>query len=148
LFFGSIASFLEKKLSVLLIMIGNKKRISTGSRFEREMAFSRAVVVGNMVFVSGCTGYDYATDSLPEDVVAQTEQTFQNIIYALEQAGSSLSDVVRVTYIIPNSADIPLCAEVMRKYFHEVLPASTCYCAPLVNEALKIEIEVTAILNK
>ncbi|MGV3610573.1 MAG: RidA family protein [Fluviicola sp.] len=125
-----------------------KKLISTSSRFEREMAFSRAVVVENMVFVSGCTGYDYAADSLPEDVVAQTEQTFQNIIYALKEAGASLQDVVRVTYIIPNPADIPLCATVMRTYFQDVLPACTCYCAPLVNDALKIEIEVTAIKSK
>ncbi|AEA43082.1 RidA family protein [Fluviicola taffensis] len=125
-----------------------KKLISTSSRFEREMAFSRAVVVENMVFVSGCTGYDYAADSLPEDVVTQTEQTFQNIIYALKEAGASLQDVVRVTYIIPNPADIPLCAAVMRTYFQDVLPACTCYCAPLVNDALKIEIEVTAIKSK
>jgi enamine deaminase RidA (YjgF/YER057c/UK114 family) len=122
-----------------------KKLISTSSRFEHEMAFSRAVVVDNLVFVSGCTGYDYNANTLSEDVVEQTEQTFKNIIYALEQAGSSLKDVVRVTYIIPNATDIPLCATVMRKYFENILPACTCYCAPLVNEALKIEIEVTAV---
>lgn len=124
------------------------KKISTSSRFETEMAFSRAVVVDNLVFVSGCTGYDYNANTLSEDVIEQTEQTFKNIIYALEQAGSSLKDVVRVTYIIPNSADIPLCASIMRKYFEDILPACTCYCAPLVNEALKIEIEVTAVKAK
>ena len=125
-----------------------KKLISTSSRFEKEMAFSRAVVVDNLVFVSGCTGYDYSANTLSEDVIEQTEQTFKNIIYALGQAGASLQDVVRVTYIIPNPDDIPLCSSVMRTYFGEILPACTCYCSPLVNDKLKIEIEVTAVKAK
>ncbi len=125
-----------------------KKLISTNSFFEKDVAFSRAVVVGNTVYVSGCTGYNYATTTISDSIVAQTEQTFTNIIFALEQAGATLADVVRVTYIVPNATAFELCKPVIRKYFENILPACTVMCANLISPALKIEIEVTAVINK
>jgi enamine deaminase RidA (YjgF/YER057c/UK114 family) len=122
-----------------------KQLINSGSIFEKEVAFSRAVVVDNMVFVSGCTGYDYKTMQISDDVAQQTEQTFKNIIWALEQAGSSLKDVVRVQYLVPNPDDFEKCWPVIKKYFGEILPACTASCPPLISKTIKIEIEVTAI---
>ena len=86
-----------------------RKLISSGSRFEAEVGYSRAVVDGDFIFMSGCTGYDYATMTISDDIVAQCEQTFRNIDTALKQAGSSLADVVRVLFIVPNRADWPAC---------------------------------------
>lgn len=124
-----------------------RQLISTSSIFEQDMAFSRAVVVDNLVFVSGCTGYDYSTMTISDDLVEQTEQTFQNIIYTLTEAGSSLKDVVKVTYLVADAEDFKRCYPVLRKYLADVLPACTAYCATLVNDKLKIEIEVTAVKN-
>lgn len=122
-----------------------KQLINSGSIFEKEVAFSRAVVVDNMVFVSGCTGYDYKNMQISDDVAEQTEQTFKNIIWALEQAGSSLKDVVRVQYLVPNPDDFEKCWPVIKKYFGEILPACTASCPALISKIIKIEIEVTAI---
>jgi enamine deaminase RidA (YjgF/YER057c/UK114 family) len=123
----------------------NKQLISSGSIFEKEVAFSRAVVIDNMVFVSGCTGYNYQTMEISDDVAEQTEQTFKNIIWALEQAGSSLKDVVRVQYLVPNPDDFEKCWPVIKKYFGDILPACTASCPALISKTIKIEIEVTAI---
>ena len=122
-----------------------KQLINSGSIFEKEVAFSRVVVVNNMVFVSGCTGYDYKTMQISDDVAEQTEQTFKNIIWALEQAGSSLKDVVRVQYLVPNQDDFEKCWPVIKKYFGEILPACTASYPQLISKTIKIEIEVTAI---
>ncbi|MCU0438687.1 MAG: RidA family protein [Raineya sp.] len=122
-----------------------KKLISTNSVFERDMAFSRAVVVDKMVFVSGCTGYNYATHTISDSIEEQLEQTIQNIIYALEQAGASLSDVVRANYIVPNPADIDKCYPIVQKYFNDIRPACTLICANLISDKVKVEIEVTAV---
>jgi enamine deaminase RidA (YjgF/YER057c/UK114 family) len=125
-----------------------KKLISTNSVFERDVAFSRAVVVDNTVYVSGCTGYDYATTTISEDIVEQTEQCFKNIIYALNQAEASLENVVRVHYIIPDPNEFEKCWPTIRKYFGEIKPACTVFCAKLTSDKIKIEIEVTAVKNK
>jgi enamine deaminase RidA (YjgF/YER057c/UK114 family) len=122
-----------------------KQLINSGSIFEKEVAFSRAVIVDNMVFVSGCTGYDYKTMQISDDVAEQTEQTFKNIIWALEQANSSLKDVVRVQYLVPNPDDFEKCWPVVKKYFGEILPACTASCPALISKTIKIEIEVTAV---
>jgi enamine deaminase RidA (YjgF/YER057c/UK114 family) len=122
--------------------------ISSGSRFEEEVAYSRAVVVGNMVFVSGCTGYDYTEMTISESVLEQVEQTFKNIENALAQAGATLQDVVRVTYILPNRADFEPCYPIFRKYFGDIRPAATALFATLLSDLVKIEIEVTAIMQK
>ena len=121
-----------------------RKLISSGSRFETEVGYSRAVVDGDFVFVSGCTGYDYATMTISDDVIAQCEQTFRNIEAALAQANAKLADVVRAQFILPNRADWPPCWPIIRKYFGDVRPASTMIVAGLADERMKIEIEVTA----
>ena len=119
--------------------------ISSGSTFEAQIGYSRAVVAGDWVFVSGTTGFDYGTMTISDDVLVQTEQCFKNIAAALEQAGSSLQDVVRVTYVLPISADFESCWSVLRKYFGEVRPAAMMISAGLADPRMKIEIEVTAL---
>jgi enamine deaminase RidA (YjgF/YER057c/UK114 family) len=119
--------------------------ISSGSDFEKNVAYSRAVVQGDWIFVSGTTGFDYSTMSIPQSLEAQTEQCLKNIEAALAQAGSGLHDVVRVTYILPNGADFPRCWPVLRRYFGEVRPAATMISAGLLDARMQIEIEVTAL---
>jgi reactive intermediate/imine deaminase len=122
--------------------------ISSGSEFEKQIGYSRAVVAGQMIFVSGTTGYNYETMSISNNVAEQAEQALKNIDSALQKANSSLKDVVRVTYILPNGADFELCWPVLRKYFGETRPAATMISAKLLNEEMKIEIEVTAIRSE
>ncbi len=121
-----------------------RRLISSGSTFEKEIGYSRAVVDGEWIFVSGTTGFDYATMTLAEGVVAQAEQCIRNIEAALAQAGASLSDVVRVHYILPDAAEFPPCWPVLRKHFGEIRPAATMFCANLLDPRIRIEIEVTA----
>ena len=121
-----------------------RQLISSGSTFEQEIGYSRAVVDGDWVFVSGTTGFDYTTMSISDSLLAQTEQCLENIVSALRQAGSSLEDVVRVTYVLPNGADFPQCWPVLRKYFGAVRPAAMMISAGLSDPRIKIEIEVTA----
>jgi len=122
-----------------------RKLISSGSTFEAQIGYSRAVVAGEWVFVSGTTGFDYSTMSISDDLLAQTEQCLQSIEAALRQAGSSLKDVVRVTYILPNGSEFEKCWPVLRKYFGDVRPAATMISAGLADPRMKIEIEVTAL---
>jgi enamine deaminase RidA (YjgF/YER057c/UK114 family) len=121
-----------------------RKFISSGSTFEKEIGYSRAVVDGEWIFVSGTTGFDYQTMAISEDVTQQAEQCLRNIQAALEQANSGLRDVVRVRYILPNAADFQSCWPVLRQYFGEVRPAATMIAAGLIDSRVKIEIEVTA----
>jgi reactive intermediate/imine deaminase len=119
--------------------------ISSGSEFEKQIGYSRAVVVGNLIFVSGTTGYDYTTMTIAPDVISQTEQCLKNIQTALEQAGSSLNDVARVTYILQNAAEFEQCWPILRRYFEQIRPAATMISAQLLNPDIRIEIEVTAV---
>ena len=121
-----------------------RQLISSGSTFEQQIGYSRAVVAGDWVFVSGTTGFDYSSMSIAEGLLEQTEQCLKNIASALQQAGSSLSDVVRVTYVLPNGAEFPKCWPVLRKYFGEVRPAAMMISAGLADPRIRIEIEVTA----
>jgi enamine deaminase RidA (YjgF/YER057c/UK114 family) len=121
-----------------------RRLISSGSTFEADMAYSRAVVDGEWVFVSGTTGFDYATMTIADDVATQAEQCFQNIAAALREAGASLHDVVRVTYVLPDAKDFPRCWPVLRRHFGDVRPAAMMISAGLANPRMKIEIEVTA----
>lgn len=122
-----------------------KRLISSGSTFEQEIGYSRAVVSGDWVFVSGTTGFDYASMSIADGLVEQTEQCITNIASALQQAGSCLADVVRVTYVLPNGDEFPECWPVLRKYFGEVRPAAMMISAGLADPRMRIEIEVTAL---
>jgi enamine deaminase RidA (YjgF/YER057c/UK114 family) len=121
-----------------------RQLISSGSSFERNVGFSRAVVDGDWVFVSGTTGFDYETMTISDNVVAQAERCLLNIEKALSEAGSRLSDVVRVNYILPKVEDFEPCWPVLRRYFGEIRPASTMISAGLIDPRIKIEIEVTA----
>jgi enamine deaminase RidA (YjgF/YER057c/UK114 family) len=119
--------------------------ISSGSTFEAEIGYSRAVVQGDWVFVSGTTGFDYLNMTISESLSEQTEQCLKNIEAALAKAGAGLRDVVRVTYVLPNGNDFSKCWPVLRKYFGEVRPAATMICAGLADPRMQIEIEVTAL---
>ncbi len=121
-----------------------RRLISSGSSFEAEIGYSRAVVDGEWVFVSGTTGFDYATMTIADDLAAQTEQCLRNIGAALEQAGASFADVVRVTYVLPRGEDFPQCWPALRAVFGEVRPAAMMISAGLADPRMKIEIEVTA----
>jgi enamine deaminase RidA (YjgF/YER057c/UK114 family) len=125
----------------------SRRLISSGSKFEAEIGYSRAVVDGEWVFVSGTTGFDYATMTISDDVAAQADQCLKNIAAALAQAGATLADVVRVTYILPTASDFPACWPVLRTYFGESRPAATMFAAGLTDPRMKIEIEVTARLR-
>jgi enamine deaminase RidA (YjgF/YER057c/UK114 family) len=122
-----------------------RKLISSGSTFEQQIGYSRAVVVGDWVFVSGTTGFDYSTMSISDSVTEQAEQCLKNIEAALQEANASLKDVVRVTYVLPNGAEFEQCWPVLRKYFGEVRPAAMMISAGLADPRMKIEIEVTAL---
>jgi enamine deaminase RidA (YjgF/YER057c/UK114 family) len=121
-----------------------RRLVSSGSKFEADIGYSRAVVDGDWIFVSGTTGFDYSTMTIAGDVAAQCEQTMRNIVSALSQADATLDDVVRVHYILPNRADFEPCWPVLNKYFGNVRPAATMIQAGLADERMKIEIEVTA----
>jgi len=122
----------------------SRTRISSGSPFEEQMAYSRALVDGDWIFVAGTTGFNYQAMTISESVVEQVDQCFRNIQQALEEAGSGLEHVVRVRYILPRREDFEPCWPVLRKYFGEVKPAATMIVAGLSDERMKIEIEITA----
>ena len=124
-----------------------RKLISSGSEFEARIGYSRAVVDGDWVFVSGTTGFDYANMSISDDVAEQCEQCLRNIAAALAQADATLEDVVRVTYVLPNAADFEPCWPVLRKYFGESRPAAMMISAGLLDPRMKIEIEATARIS-
>ncbi len=124
-----------------------RKLISSGSSFEAVAGYSRAVVDGDWVFVSGTTGFDYARMSIEEDVVAQAEQCFRNIAAALTEAGGSLDDVVRVRAFLAARADFERVAPVFGKHLGRARPANTTVIAELIDPRMKIEIEVTARLR-
>ena len=119
--------------------------ISSGSTFEERIGYSRAVVAGDWVFVSGTTGFDYSRMTLSDNLLEQAEQCFRNIEAALKEAGSGLQDVVRVTYVLPDAGEFEQCWPVLRKYLGDVRPAAMMISAGLAEPRMKIEIEVTAL---
>mgnify|MGYP001240549317 FL=1 len=125
-----------------------RQHISSGSPFEAQIGYSRAVVAGDWVFVSGTTGFDYATMSISDDVVQQAEQCFLNIQAALQQAGASLDDVVRVNYVLPDASLFEACWPVLRKYLGRARPAALMVSAGLLDPRMKIEVEVTALKTR
>ena len=122
-----------------------RRLIGSGSTFERDIGYSRAVVQGDWIFVSGTTGFDYTSMTISEDVVEQAERCLRNIQDALEQAGASLADVVRVTYVLPDAAEFPRCWPALRRAFGDIRPAAMMISAGLADPRMKIEIEVTAV---
>jgi enamine deaminase RidA (YjgF/YER057c/UK114 family) len=124
-----------------------RRLVASGSRFEAEIGYSRAVVDRDLVFVSGTTGYDYATMTIAPGVEAQCRQALANIEAALAEAGATLADVVRVLYIVPQREDWPPCWPILRAAFGASRPAATLIHAGLATDAMRIEIEVTARLS-
>lgn len=125
-----------------------RRLISSGSKFEQDIGYSRAVVDGEWIFVSGTTGFNYATMTIDGDVVAQCEQTLKNIEAALTQAGAGFKDVVRVHYLITKAEDFERCWPVVGKAFGSVRPAIVVMVVGLTDPRMKIEIEVTARVRK
>jgi enamine deaminase RidA (YjgF/YER057c/UK114 family) len=121
-----------------------RRLISSGSTFEQEIGYSRAVVDDEWVFVSGTTGFDYTTMTISDDLAQQTDQCLRNIQAALAEAGATLADVVRVTYVLPRADEFRECWPVLRRYFGEVRPAAMMISAGLADPRMRIEIEVTA----
>jgi enamine deaminase RidA (YjgF/YER057c/UK114 family) len=121
-----------------------RKLISSGSKFEAEIGYSRAVVDGKWVFVSGTTGFNYANMTISDDLVEQTEQCLKNIAAALKQANASMNDVVKATYVLTDASEFEKCFPALRKYFGKVRPAVIMYSAGLADPRIKIEIQVTA----
>lgn len=125
----------------------NRKLITSGSEFEEKIGYSRAVVDGEYVFVSGTTGFDYETMTISDDPAEQAEKCFRNIEHALLQAGSGIDRIVRVRYIFPDRADFEPCWPVFHKYLHRAKPAATMVVAGLYDDRMKLEIEVTASID-
>jgi enamine deaminase RidA (YjgF/YER057c/UK114 family) len=125
-------------------MSQSRRLVSSGSPFEHEVGYSRAVVDGDWVFVSGTTGFDYARMTISDNVVEQAELCFRNIAHAIDQAGVKFDDVVRVRYIMARREDFELCFPVLKKYLGTVRPAATMIVAGLSDPRMLIEIEVTA----
>jgi len=124
--------------------MAEKQLISSGSEYEQMACYSRAVVTGDDVLVAGTTGFDYQHMRIAAAAAEQAEQCFVNISLALQQAGCSLDDVVRVRYIVPSRDDFEACLPVIRRHLQQARPAATMFIAGLLDERMKIEIEVTA----
>jgi enamine deaminase RidA (YjgF/YER057c/UK114 family) len=121
-----------------------RQLISSGSQFEHDIGYSRAVVDGEWVFVSGTTGFDYSTMTISDSLLDQTEQCLRNIQSALQQAGAEFADVVRVIYVLPDGARFPECWPILRKFLGDVRPAAMMISAGLSDPRMQIEIQVTA----
>lgn len=124
----------------------SRRLISSGSSFEAEIGYSRAVVDGGWVFVAGTTGFDYRTMTIDSDVAIQCDQALRNIEEALREAGAAMTDLVRVRYILPDAADFPACWPVLRDWLETIRPAATMLQAGLADPRMRIEIEATARL--
>jgi enamine deaminase RidA (YjgF/YER057c/UK114 family) len=124
--------------------VTERRTISSGSTFEERIGYARAVVDGDRVYVSGTTGYDYATMTIADDVVAQCAQAIRNVEAALAEAGCTLADVVRVRYLLPDRADFEPCWPTLRAAFGTVRPAATMLVCGLADPAMRFEIEVDA----
>lgn len=124
-----------------------RQLVSTGSPFEKAAGYSRAIADGPWCFVSGTTGYDYATMTMPDDVSAQAENAMATIARALGEAGFSMSDVVRVRYIVTDAAYADPVFSVVGRWFTDIRPAATMVIAGLIRPEMKIEIEATALRN-
>ena len=121
------------------------KRISTGSPFEKTMGYSRAVVKGDWCFVSGVTGYDYATMTMPESVADQARNCFGTIAKALAEGGFAMDDIVRVQYTLTDAALLDDLLPALGEAMGDIRPAATMVIAGLIKPEMLIEIEVTAL---
>ncbi len=120
------------------------KRISTGSAFEKKMGYSRAIVKSGWCFISGVTGYDYATMEIPDSAALQTRNCFATIAKVLTEAGFEMDEIVRVQYTVTNTAFVDEIIPELGAALSEIRPAATMVIAGLIRPEMKIEIEVTA----
>jgi len=125
--------------------MADRRLISSGSPFEKQIGYSRAVVAGPWVFMSGTTGFDYKSMTISDNIIEQAEQCFRNVAGVLEQAGTSFADVVRITYLLTRREDFEPIWPVLQRYFGEVRPACTMIVAGLLDPRMLIEVEVTAL---
>jgi enamine deaminase RidA (YjgF/YER057c/UK114 family) len=125
-----------------------RKLISSGSAFEKAWGYSRAVVQGDWIFVSGTTGFDYAKMTIADDPVAQTRQAFRNIEMALLEAGAPLYSIVRATYYVPHADDWKVIAPVVGEILADIRPAATALVCDLIDPRMRIEVEVTAFFRQ
>jgi enamine deaminase RidA (YjgF/YER057c/UK114 family) len=121
-----------------------RQLISSGSTYEQRFGYSRAVVEGDWIFVSGTTGFDYRRMTIAPDAATQTRQVFANIAEALSEAGAALADIVRVRYYVPDRADWDIIAPILGEVLGAIRPAATAIFCSLVDPRMKLEIEVTA----
>ena len=126
----------------------SRRWVEDHSEFEKQIGYARAVIDGDFVFVSGTTGYDYVTMTIEPDVLAQAEQCMRNLGEALQAAGSGFDEVVRVRYIFPERSDFEPCWPIFRRYLGRARPAATMIVAGLLNESMRLEVEVTARLKR
>ena len=122
-----------------------RRHLSTGSRFEREIGYSRAVVQGDWCFLSGVTGYDYATMTLADGIAAQAETCFATVAGVLDEAGFAMDDIVRVTHYVADRTLVPDLIPVLSRHLGPIRPAATMVIAGLMEEAMLYEVEVTAL---
>lgn len=123
----------------------SRQYISSGSPWEAMAGYSRAVVEGSIIYVSGTIGMNLKTMRLPEGAAAQARQALDTIAAALHEAGAALADVVRVRVYVPNRDDVAAVSAVLKERFDAVRPANTTICSPLAVEGALVEIEVTAV---
>jgi enamine deaminase RidA (YjgF/YER057c/UK114 family) len=121
-----------------------RRIIQTGSSYEKEIGFSRAVILDGWVYISGTGGFDYETMTISEDVVEQAEQALRNVENALGEVGCTFANVVRVRYLLPDQKDFPKCWPGLRRRFGDVLPAATMFECGVADVRMKFEIEVDA----
>ncbi|MGV8985733.1 MAG: RidA family protein [Cypionkella sp.] len=121
------------------------KHISTGSPFEATMGYSRAVVKGGWCFVSGVTGYDYATMTMPEGIADQARNCFATIENVLAQGGFEMTDIVRVQYTVVDRDLVDALIPELGAALGSIRPAATMVIAGMIRPEMKVEIEVTAL---
>ena len=122
-----------------------RQLISSGSRFEKAWGYSRAVVQGDWIFVSGTTGFDYRAMTIADDPIVQTRQAFKNIEEALSQAGGApLGSIVRATYYVPKAEDWQVIGPIVGEILGDTRPAFTALVCDLIDARMRIEVEVTA----
>ncbi|WP_421590027.1 RidA family protein [Shinella sp. M27] len=122
-----------------------RRLISSGSPFEATAGYSRAVVSGDWCFVSGTTGYDYATMTMPDSVEDQTRNCLATIGKVLTEAGFSFNDVVRCHYYVTEAAFADRVFPILGEAFGTIRPAATMVVCDLIRPEMRIEIEVTAL---
>lgn len=125
-----------------------RRAITSGSKFEEMAGYSRAVVDGNWVFVSGTAGYDYDTHEISEDPVEQARQCLRTIERALSQADATFADVVRVRVYLADAADVVEVSKLLGAIFEDPRPANTTITCGFATPEMKVEIEMTALLHR